>query len=140
MTKQKTRSRQVSAQDTSVPALLPALKSFALTLTVTALLLVAFTVGAYSFADPGAVTGTAALICLAVASFAGGIISSVIARQNAMLVSCMAGGMFVALAFDSINDPLLMMCGYAASFALHCLGTVAASKLSGGRKKRRRAY
>ncbi len=136
----------MSAQDTSVPALLPALKSFALTLTVTALLLVAFTVGAYSFADPGAVTGTAALICLAVASFAGGIISSVIARQNAMLVSCMAGGMFVALllilalAFDSINDPLLMMCGYAASFALHCLGTVAASKLSGGRKKRRRAY
>jgi len=145
MTKHKAAQRQYSHADTSATPLFSAsVKCFALTLCISALLLLLFAYIAYSFDDPASAVDGASYICLGLSSFAGGICAAVMSRENSGAVSLISGGMFVftllifALAFDSINSPVLMLLGYAASVALTFLGALVTRKLCGDRKKRHR--
>ncbi len=118
-------------------------KSYAIALSVSAVLLFAVSYIAYSAADPAAVVDASAYICLAVSSLVGGVISASLCRENAIAVSASSGGMYVlsllimALACDNINSPLLMLLGYGASVALFIFGAWLFSKAT-QRKRRRR--
>ncbi len=145
MTKTKTAHRHTKKAESEATSLFfVSAKSYAITLCVTALLLLVFSYIAYKSSDPASFVDTASYFCLAISSLAGGVVSAAGARERAVSVAACSGGMYVltlllmALATDNINSPLYMLLGYAASVLLFVVGAMLWCKLTGGRHRRRR--
>ncbi len=145
MTKTKTaRRHQKKAEGEGVSLFFSSLKSYALTLCSSSLLLLLFSYIAYKTRDPAAFVDMAAYLCLGLSSLLGGVLSAAGARDDALLASLCSGGMYVmtlllmALATDNINSPLYMLLGYAASVLLFVIGAFIFTKLTQRRRGRRR--
>ncbi len=145
MTKTKTaRTRHRRKESEAASLFSVSAKSYAVSLCISALLLLAFSYIAYMTADPAAFVDGAAYICLALSSLAGGIVSAVTGKENASAVAAASGGMYVltllifALATDNINSPLYMLLGYGASVALFVLGALLWRRLAATKRRRRR--
>ncbi len=145
MTKTKPTRRHKSKTDSDGASLLfVSAKAYAITLGVSALLLLLFSYIAYMCSDPAAAVDISAYLCLALSSVFGGIIAAVYSQGKETLSAVCSGGMYVitlllmALATDSINSPLYMMLGYGISVLLFVLGAYAYKKLTTRRRRRRR--
>ena len=145
MTRQKSMQRRVSDNGESGATFILALKCYAFTLCISALLLLSFTLVAYGFEDPGSLVDSSAYICLGLSSFFGGVLCTAQTREERGRICAISGGMFVAtlvilaLAFDNVNSPVGMIVGYAASYALYILGAELAWKAVFSKKRKRRS-
>ena len=145
MTKTKTaRTRHRKSESEAASLFAVSVKSYAITLCISALLLLAFSYIAYMTADPAAFVDGAAYICLALSSFSGGVVSAATCKENASAVAAASGGMYVltllifALATDNISSPLYMLLGYGASVGLFVLGALLWRRLTATKRRRRR--
>ncbi|MBQ2863509.1 MAG: hypothetical protein IJE84_04965 [Clostridia bacterium] len=123
-----------------------AVRTLAVTLIASCVLVLASGGIVCSLSDPISAVDIAAWISLGIASFIGGAAAFFSNREDAQRTALLSGVMFicvlVTLSFicDCVRSPFWMLVGYAASVLLCLLGSHAARRIFGSRRRGRRRY